>query len=68
MALSGAVHFVRIAQQECKRQLSKAVCAFQHCSVASNESGTQQVHNEGYDDDAVGSDSEDEAAYVPPTP
>lgn len=61
-ALSGAVHTVRIAQQECKRQLSKAVQAFQPFAVTT---GTEQVPNEN-DDGGVVVDSEDEEAYVPP--
>lgn len=60
-ALSGAVHYVRIAQQECKRQLSKAVKAFQPFSVTT---GTEQGQDENEDDVLV--DSEDMDAYVPP--
>jgi len=61
-ALSGALHTVRIAQQECKRQLSKAVQAFQPFVVTTS---TDQVPNEN-DDGGVVVDSEDEEAYVPP--
>jgi hypothetical protein len=59
-ALSGAVHYVRIAQQECKRQLSKAVQAFQPFSVTT---GTEQGQDEN--DDGAFVDSEDVEAYVP---
>lgn len=60
-ALSGAVHYVRIAQQECERQLSKAVAAFRPFSVTRD---ADEVEDDNDGDAFV--DSEDEAAYVPP--
>jgi hypothetical protein len=62
LALSGAVHWVRRAQLECRRLLAKAVSAFQPLSICP----TSPPDDDQSDAEQEQADSEDEAAFVPP--